>query len=323
MRGAHLRNHVLEKEERAVVHAWGARAEASAEAEGIVLVLDVFLLLLPLHAEGGIGEHVVERPFLAVWRPVETVLGERVAENNVVGVFDFDEHVGLADGPGFVVPVLAEKLGLGVGIEVADVFLRDRQHATRAACGVVDGLDDVTAGKVFLRREEKIDHELDDLARREVFSRFLIGLFRADPDEFLEDIPHLHGIHTVRREINLRVDKGLDDKIEQILLGHIGDLFAELEPLHNGADVGRKPVDVAVEIRREVVRIVEEAIEPAAFFRFRHRELGQVVEGYFGDVGQPVPDDIFALRLDGGMLFQYLRFRRSKNAVEATQDRKR
>ncbi len=35
LRGAHLGQHVLEEEERAVIHARRARAEASAEAEGV------------------------------------------------------------------------------------------------------------------------------------------------------------------------------------------------------------------------------------------------------------------------------------------------
>ena len=194
LRGAHLGQHVLEEEERAVVHAGRARAEAPAKAEGVALVLDVALLLLPLHAEGRIGEHVVEGPFLAISGAVEAVLGEGVAEDDGVGVLALDEHVGLADGPSFVVPVLAEELGLGIGVEVADVFLGDGQHATRAAGGIVDGFDHMTAGEVFLRREEEIDHELDHLARGEMFPGFLVGLFRADPDEFLEDVTHLDGI---------------------------------------------------------------------------------------------------------------------------------
>jgi hypothetical protein len=63
--------------------------------------------------------------FLAVRHAVESIFGKRVAQDDVVGVFAFDEHVGLADGPGFVVPILAKELGLGVGVEVTDVFLRD------------------------------------------------------------------------------------------------------------------------------------------------------------------------------------------------------
>ena len=107
--GAHLRDHVLQEEQRAIVDARQARAEAAVVAERVALVLDVLLLLLPLHAEGRIGEHVVERPFLAVGVAVEAVLGEGVAEDDVVGVLALDEHVGPADGPGLVVPVLAEE----------------------------------------------------------------------------------------------------------------------------------------------------------------------------------------------------------------------
>jgi len=90
---------VLEEEERAVIHAGRACAEASAEAEGVALVLDIPLLLLPFHAEGRIGEHVVEGPFLAVRGAVEAILGEGVAEDDGVGILALDEHVRLADGP--------------------------------------------------------------------------------------------------------------------------------------------------------------------------------------------------------------------------------
>ena len=257
LRGAHLGQHVLEKEERAVVHARRARAEAPAEAKGVALLFDVALLLLPLHAEGRVGEHVIEGPFLAVGGAVKAVLGEGVAEDDVIGVLALDEHVGLADGPGFVVPVLAEELRLGVGVEVADVLLGHGQHAAGAAGGVIDGFDDVAAGEVFLRREEEIDHELDHLARGEVFPGLLVGLFRADPDEFLEDVAHLDVVHARGRE----VDGGerLDDEVEQVFLGHPGDLRAEIEPLHDGADVGREAVDVAVEIGRELVGVIQQA----------------------------------------------------------------
>ena len=80
---------------------------------------------------------------LALGVAVEAVPGEAVAEDDVVGVLALDQHVGLADGPGLVVPVLAEQVGIGVGVEVADVALGDREHAAGAAGRVVDGLDDV------------------------------------------------------------------------------------------------------------------------------------------------------------------------------------
>ncbi len=52
---AHLGNHVLEKEQGAVVDARGACAKAVGIAQGIGLLLDVFLLLLPFHAKGGLA----------------------------------------------------------------------------------------------------------------------------------------------------------------------------------------------------------------------------------------------------------------------------
>ena len=52
--------------------------------------------------------------------------------------------------------------------------------------------------------------------------------------------------------------KRFDDEVEQVFLGHPGDLLVEFEPLHDGADVGREAVDVAVEVRRELVRVVQQ-----------------------------------------------------------------
>ena len=168
-----------------------------------MLLLDEALLLLPLHAEGRIGQHVVEGDLLAVCVAIEAVLGEGVAEDDVVGVLALDQHVGLADRPGFVVPVLAEEERIGVGVEIADVFLRYRQHAAGAAGRIVDGLDHVAPAKVLLRREQKVDHQLDHLARCEVLAGLLVRLLGADPDELLEDIAHLDVVHALRRKIDL------------------------------------------------------------------------------------------------------------------------
>jgi hypothetical protein len=238
-----------------------------------VLILDIALLLLPLHAEGRIGEHIVESPFLPVAGPVEAVLGEGVAQDDGVCILAFDEHVGLADGPGFVVPVLTEELGLGVAVEVADVFFRDGQHAARAAGGIVDGFDDVAAGEVFLRREEEIDHELYDLAGGEMLPGLLVRLLCADANEFLEDIAHLDVVHALGREVHR--GELLDHEVEQVFLSHLRDLRIEAEPLHDGADVGREAVDVGADIGGDLAgaRIVKDTIEPATLRRLGEGEL--------------------------------------------------
>ena len=102
----------------------------------LVLVLDHVGLRLPLDAEWRIGQQVIE--LLAG----QAVLGEAVAELDVLGVLALDHHVGTADGEGLVVVVLAEHLQAGVGIQLAQVLLRHAQHAARAAGRVVQRLHD-------------------------------------------------------------------------------------------------------------------------------------------------------------------------------------
>ena len=55
-----LSTHVLQEEQRAVVHARQPGTEAAVKTTLVVLLLDLLLLLLPVHAEGRISEEVVE-----------------------------------------------------------------------------------------------------------------------------------------------------------------------------------------------------------------------------------------------------------------------
>src|SRR5256884_2270464 len=56
-----------------------------------------------------IVEHVVEGPLLAILIASKSVFGEGVAEDDVIGILAFDEHVGLANVPDLIVPVLTEE----------------------------------------------------------------------------------------------------------------------------------------------------------------------------------------------------------------------
>ena len=58
----------------------------------------------------------------------------------------------------------------------------------------------------------------------------------------------------------------------------------ELEPLDDGTDVGREAVDVAVEIRRELVGVVEQAVEAALLGGLGDGEFGEVEERDAGDL---------------------------------------
>ena len=116
-----------------------------------MLFFDELLLLLPLNAEGRVGEHVIEGDPAALGIALERVSREAVAEPDVVGVLALDQHVGFADRPGLVVPVLAEQQRVGLGIQVANVFFRYRQHAAGAAGRIEDRLHDVAAPQILLR----------------------------------------------------------------------------------------------------------------------------------------------------------------------------
>ena len=93
---------MLQEEELAV----GNTRRARAEPPGMALIggfrLDRVLILLPVHAIGRIGQHVVE---LAV--PVR-IIGKRIAEGDLFGVVARDQHIGLADAEGFAVELLPE-----------------------------------------------------------------------------------------------------------------------------------------------------------------------------------------------------------------------
>ena len=90
---------MLEEQQRAVVDPGKPRAEASLVAESALLKLDVVLLLLPIDAEGRIGEHVVEGVLASVGTAGVAVLPERVPQDDPAGVIALEEHVGLADCP--------------------------------------------------------------------------------------------------------------------------------------------------------------------------------------------------------------------------------
>jgi hypothetical protein len=58
--GLKLADHVLQEEQRAVIHTRQPGAEATSEAKLVVLPLDFLLLLLPVHTEGRVGEQIIE-----------------------------------------------------------------------------------------------------------------------------------------------------------------------------------------------------------------------------------------------------------------------
>ena len=235
--GLELVDHVLQKEQRAVVHAREPGAEAAVESTLVVLLLDLFLLFLPVHAEGWIGEEVVEG-FAG-----ELVFREAVAIPNVVSgavvVHLLHQHVGRRGGEGALVVVLTIDVELRRAMVLAQVVLRLRQHSARAAGGVEQLADCAGRGEqLVVIDKQDVHHQPDDLARREVIARGLVGQFVEAADEVLEDEPHL----LVRYRVRVQVDIAElpDDEVQDICLAHPLDLVLELEEVENVAHVSSR-----------------------------------------------------------------------------------
>jgi len=114
----------------------------------------------------------------------------------------------------------------------------------------------VAFAQILLGGEQQVDHQFDDFARGEVLPGFFVGLFRADPDQFLERITHLYLIDPLWREVDF--GESLDHLEQDVFFRYMGDILAELELLHDGAHVGGEGMDVAVQVGRGVVGVGEQ-----------------------------------------------------------------
>ena len=302
---------MLQEEQRTVVHPRKAGAEAAVETALVVFLLDLLLLFLPVHPEGRIGEEVVEG--LAG----EVVRGEAVAEPHVVAgavmVHLLHQHVGRRGGEGALVVVLPKDVELRRAVVVAQIVLRLGQHAAGAAGGIEELADGAGCGEqLVVLDEQDAHHQSDDLARREMVPRGLVGQLVETADEVLEDEPHLLVRHRAR--VQVEVAELRDDEVEDVRLPHPLDLVLELEEVENVAHVAREALDVADEVRLDVVGIALEPLEV---------EGGVVVKALAGGLVQPAVQG-FALQLATlapRVFGQDPGFRRGEHAVEPPQHR--
>ena len=107
-------------------------------------------------------------------------------------VLPLDEHVGLADGVGLVIELLAEHGQSRLRIVLRQILAGDGEHAAGACRRVIDGANDARLGQdLVVFDEQQIDHEPDDLAGSEMLSGGLVGDFGELADQLLEDGAHL------------------------------------------------------------------------------------------------------------------------------------
>src|SRR5205085_4478310 len=130
---------------------------------------------------------------------------KRAAELDVFGVTAiraFHVQVGLTDGEGFAVQLLAEEVNLGIGIDLKYATFRDGEHAARTAARVVDGAHNVIAFKRdSILRQQKVHHQANHFARRKVFTGILVQRLVNFAVHLLEDIANLEVRYLVRMAI--------------------------------------------------------------------------------------------------------------------------
>jgi hypothetical protein len=207
-----------------------------------VFPLDLFLLLLPIHAEGRIGEQIIE----GLARKL--VVGKTVAEAHVIAtavvVYLLYEHVGGSRGESTLVVVLPIDIEPGGRVVLAQVVLCLGQHTAGAAGGVEELAHRARCGEeLVILDEQDVHHQPDDLARGEVVTGGLIGQLVEAADEVLEDQPHLFVWHHIWVQVHV-AELG-DDEVEDVRFVHLVDFGVELEEIEDSTDVGREPLDVA------------------------------------------------------------------------------
>ncbi len=228
---AHFGKEMEQKKQRAIGDARQSGAKTAVVPLLGGFLADFFFDLLPLHAEGRIGEHVI-KVFAG-----QAVGGERVAEDDVGDVLTLDQHVGFADGVGLRVQLLAVHDQSGIWIDLCEVFVCDAQHSASASGRIVEAPYYAGSSEsVVILDEQEIDHQPDHFARGKMFSGGLIGQLGELADQLLEDRSHLRIADGFGVEVNLGEFFG--DQVEQPCLVQAVDLRVEFKTLEDIAHSG-------------------------------------------------------------------------------------
>ena len=252
-----LADHVLEEQERAVVDARQAGPEATAEAELVVLVLDLPLDLLPLDAERRIGEEVV------VAAPLKASSLKLLPRRMFDAFWPLSIMSRAADGVGLGVQLLAVALEPRARVQLAEVLRGDREHPAGAAGRVEHRPHDARRPqRLVVLDEEEVDHEADDLARREVLAGGLVRQLGEPADQLLVQVAHLD----VADGVGVEVDLGdlRQDEVQELRAVEPADLGVEVELLDDVAGLGVERRDPGAEVAGDLRRVGEDLLRGSA-----------------------------------------------------------
>ena len=83
-------------------------------------------------------------------------------------------------------------MNIGFGIDLDDALLGYGKHSTRPTAGIIDSTDDVVLLQRFsVLGKQEIDHQADDLPRREVLTGVLVQRLVESPNKLFKDETHL------------------------------------------------------------------------------------------------------------------------------------
>ena len=160
---------------------------------------------------------------------------------------------------------------------------------------------------------QQVDHEVNDVARREVLPGVLVQRFVELADELLEDRAHREVVDRVRVQIHPRIGEPLHDLEQETRLVELGDGVVEVELLEHLAHVGAEPRDVVAQVRRDLGGVGEQPLEVVA---------RGVVEGESRGALK-LAIEVLDLVLVGGLDLQHLHLRGGQHAVEPPEHRER
>ena len=242
-----------QEQHRAVADPGQFGTEAPVKTLLLMLPHHGGLILLPLLAERRIGQPIV-KPFTGV-----LVVRQGAAQLDVlrqitarIGLQGAQQHAGKTNRMGFRLQLLAignqDRGHLEAVTQFINMVHGIRQHAARAARGVIEGADQprVLLKEGIIRIEQKRGRQMHDIPRRhEVFSR-LIDLGAKATNQMLIDVAH----HPVRDDRGVQVDgsKVLADFVEQAGPIQSGDGVGEIELVEDDPGVIRELGDVVLKV---------------------------------------------------------------------------
>ena len=250
----------VEQEELLAVGNLGQPGGKAPRLAAGVLGLHHLFLALPVNAERRVGDDVAELV------AAELVLGKRVTVAHVVRVAATDEHIGLGDGVGLCIELLAATGHGRGGVEGADALLHAREHL-RCAHGHIIHRHVGIAG--LGATEQQVGHQVDDIAAGEVRPCFLGIGFGELAHQFLKDVAAIHRADFVRPQIALGRGELLHHEEERVMLHQRVKLVFESELGEDILHVSGETRQIIAEIGLDVVGVGNQ--------RFK-RKLAGVVE---------------------------------------------